>query len=190
MAAVMESPTRDRIVKVSWRVNALQLIFYGLIGIAGYLSFLQQTSQDLLLDYPTSDVAINVGRILLTFTMLIALPLNLNPTIRSGLQFGNFVRGGNPQTQSEIGRVLLTILCIAWQAVIAVLVPGVADVLSILGATVATATMLAIPAYAMSIVMPRTFKTRLQQGIMIVFSLVSVASVPIKFLRLWGVMSK
>lgn len=161
-----------------------------MIGITGYLSFLDQTPQDLLLNYSISDVIMNFGRLLLTFTMLIALPLNLNPTIRSGLQLRQYLRGTESSQDSDATRMVLTLACLACQVVLAILVPGVADVLSLLGATVATATMLTIPAYAMGVILPRTPENRLKQAILILFSLVSVAAVPIKLCRLCGLMGQ
>jgi amino acid permease len=191
VAASMVAPTKARITKVSYRVNALQLAFYCLIGVTGYLSFLEMTPQDILKGYPSSDSFVAGGRFLLTGTMLVAIPLNLNPTIKSALQIGDYLRGDvttTSESRPAAPRVVLAVVCIACQAVLAINVPGVADVLSLLGATVATAMMMVLPAYCMGVIMPRTAKNRAQQAILIFFSLVSVASVPVKVLRMTNVL--
>jgi len=66
---------------------------------------------------------------------------------------------------------------------LAIAVPGVATVLSLLGATVATAMMMAIPAYCMGVILPSTRSTRVQRVVFYAFAVVSFSSVPIKLLR-------
>jgi len=191
VASTMVSPSRARIEKVSFRVNVLQLLFYTLIGVAGYLSFLGDTQSDILLDYSADDLAVAGGRIALTGTMLVAIPLNLHPTIKSALQIGDYCRGeAAPETRAVAPRSILTVVCILCQAGLAIKVPQVGDVLSILGATVATAMMMAIPAYAMAKLTPRSAKSQATQAVLWAFALVSVASVPIKVLRWCGALPK
>jgi amino acid permease len=205
VAEKMVRPTKTRIVKVSSQVNILQLCFYLLIGVTGYLSFLGGTPQDLLRGYDSKDPWVAGGRVLLSCTMLVAIVLNLNPTVRSGLQIVDYFRGdttpllaASPRhdsqgtasfseapEQGKMVRVCLTVVCIFCQAGIAIKVPGVADVLGLLGATVATAMMLAIPAYCMGKVMPKTWQSRLQQAVLLLFALISVASVPVKIYRMF-----
>lgn len=184
VAGSLQRPTEPRIVKISARVNALQLCFYCLIGISGYLSFCDKTPQDILLGYSSSDLAVAGGRVLLTGTMLVAIPLNMYPTVRSALQIGDYFRGGAvPEERVVWPRLILTIGFLAIEALLALVVPGVADVLSLLGATVATAMMLGIPAYAMHVILPGTRANRVKQAVLWFFAAVSVSSVPIKLLR-------
>jgi len=249
VAGSMLRPTKARILKVSARVNALQLGFYALIGVSGYLSFLEQTPQDIILGYNATDLAVAVGRLLLTFTIFVAIPTNLNPTIRSGMALVAHWKHVPPATSPRVApqaappfgamepfpftleeaeeepavmmarplaqeredgmpplrleqapaaqyepsatfRSAFTTVLVVMQAGLAVIVPGVADVLSILGATVATAMMLTIPAYAMGIVLNRTPKRRAMQVVLYLFSIVSAASVPVKLLRAAGLLPK
>lgn len=192
VATRMIEPSRARIVKVSYRVNLLQVCFYSLIGITGYLSFLGTTPQDIIKGYPADDPFVAFGRFMLTGTMMVAIPVNLNPTMRSAIQLKNYfspprepfiATESQPSTNDEVFRVSITLISLFIQAVLAVLVPGVADVLSLLGATVATAMMLAIPAYAMGVVMEPKPTNKAIQVILYIFALVSVSSVPIKILR-------
>jgi len=212
VAGNMVRATKARIVKVSAMVNLVQLIFYLLIGVTGYLSFLDRTPQDIILGYSSNDIAVAVGRFMLTGTMLVAIPTNCIPTVRSGLQLckqlcpgiygedprlladaaavsaGMPAEAPGPVSAESFGprtglvRVVLSVCFLIVQAILAVLVPGVADVLSLLGATVATAMIMAIPAYCMGQIHVMTVKKRLLQATFYFFSLVSLASVPIKIL--------
>jgi len=224
VAGSLVRPTKARIFKVSARVNMLQLAFYSLIGVSGYLSFHQATEQDVTRNYPAGDVFVAIGRAVLTCSTLVAIPMNFHPTLRSGLQIRDYLSQGvpllapsptasprsaststpsasapspqsgsqdqgvsepAPPTSAEHVRIALTLVCVVVQVIAAILVPGVADVLSILGATVATAIMLFIPGYAIGVLMPPTALNRTKQAFLYIFSLVSVMSVPIKIL-IWA----
>eukprot|EP00913_Durusdinium_trenchii_P000129 g117.t1 len=73
-------PTVERTKKISIRVNLFQWLFYSLIGVTGYLSFLDDTSSDILTNYSPHDYFVAAGRCFLTLTMMVAIPANLNPT--------------------------------------------------------------------------------------------------------------
>mmetsp|Transcript_69078 Transcript_69078/g.179456 ORF Transcript_69078/g.179456 Transcript_69078/m.179456 type:complete len:506 (-) Transcript_69078:139-1656(-) len=188
VAASMVMPTKARITKVSARVNGLQLLFYCLVGVSGYLSFLAETPQDILQGYPSGNWLVAGGRLMLSCTMLVAIPLNMVPTVRCFMQMVEYVRGSEATepdaVRSVVPRIALTTVCIVCQALLAIRVPGIADIMSILGATVATAMMLAIPAYCMGKVMPITRRNRALQAALWLFALVSFASVPVKVLRM------
>lgn len=190
VVTMMIMPTRPRIRSVAGKVNALQFVFYCLIGVTGYLSFLSSTQQDLLNNYEDNDVFIVVGRVLLSATMLVAIPLNLNPTVRSGLQLAGYFGGVDLADRSARGgwaaRVTMTAVFLVCAAAIAIVCPGVADVIALLGATVATMLVMVIPAYCMSALRIRTLKVRLQQYVLIGFAVVAFSSVPIKILRMCG----
>lgn len=210
VADALVRPTRVRIQRVGKRVNALQLLFYSLMGVSGYLSFLAATPQDILNGYDESSPFITVGRGLLSCTMLVAIPMNLQPAIRSGLRLLDYCRHG-PQNEGGVSteslaqsdgesftstapgeptglsRAILAGVCVVCQALLAVAVPGVADVLSLLGATVGTAMMLLIPAYCMRTCMPRNAANTARLTVFLFFAVLSVASVPVKVLRMLGV---
>ncbi|CAE8609015.1 unnamed protein product [Polarella glacialis] len=199
VAAQLIQPSTARIIKVSARVNILQLSFYCLIGITGYISFIGKTYSDILKNYSDTDGFVAFGRVMLTFTMMVAIPLNLNPTVKSALQIRDYLypqeqlletapdATGEQRPRSESQRIVLTMICLYCQAVVAVLVPNVGTILSLLGATVATAMMLVIPAYCMGVVQPPTWRRRAQQAVLYIFALVSVTAVPITILELVGV---
>lgn len=230
-------PTKDRIGKVSRWVNGLQLAFYMMIGTTGYLTFLKKTPQDILKGFPDNDPYMAVGRVLLSFTMMITIPINMHPSVRSFLQIRDYFYPDNPilassprsspmpspqaspnmsarplradsgqamVQQASMGaamslsganeralpRIVVTIICIVAEVLTAIAVPGVADVIGLLGATVATAMMMLIPAYCIGKALPHTLANRCQQALLVVFSCVSVASVPIKILQIAGVLQR
>ncbi|CAE7882842.1 Dnah5, partial [Symbiodinium necroappetens] len=169
-------PTRERMKKVSARVNIFQCAFYVLIGVTGYLSFLNATLSDILENYNPTDYFVAAGRCFLTLTMMVAIPANLNPTVKSGVQLKEYFVKSDPtllesptnveeaRDQQPCFRIAVSIACLACQAVVAVNVPNVGTVLSLLGATVATAMMLVIPAYCMGIVLENSLKRRSKQA--------------------------
>ncbi|CAJ1358959.1 unnamed protein product [Effrenium voratum] len=167
----------------------------------GYLSFLDQTCSDILNNYNPKDGFVAAGRCFLTLTMMVAIPANLNPTVKSGVQLKDYFSSAEPlisratstpriSSDRACFRITVSVLCLACQAALAVVVPNVGTVLSLLGATVATAMMLIIPAYCMGVVMEKTVKRQLQQALLYFCSLLSVASVPITFLELANLMGK
>lgn len=195
-------PTRERMKKVSARVNIFQCAFYVLIGVTGYLSFLNATLSDILENYNPTDYFVAAGRCFLTLTMMVAIPANLNPTVKSGVQLKEYFVKSDPtllesptnveeaRDQQPCFRIAVSIACLACQAVVAVNVPNVGTVLSLLGATVATAMMLVIPAYCMGIVLENSLKRRSKQAVLYICALVSVASIPFTLLEALGVISK
>jgi len=225
VAGNMVRATKARIVKVSAMVNLVQFTFYLLIGVTGYLSFLEATPQDITNGYPDNDVAIAVGRFMLTGSMMVGIPINIIPTVRSGLQLVGHLYprllgddgpllaneslasavaangdmraeapaspalGTSLRPQAERVRIVLSVCFLSMQAILAILVPGVVNVLSLLGATVVTAMMMLIPAYCMGCIQRMTPKKRMLQMTFYFFSLVSLASVPIKILTWCKVIS-
>merc|ERR1712008_226092 len=172
--------------------------------------------------YAADDIGIAVVRFELLGTMLVAIPTNSIPTVRSGLQLIEHlcpgVLGEDPRLLADataeqaaasngipaeappvtfspqgpragLVRVVMSVCFLFLQAVLAIVVPGVADVLSLLGATVATAMIMAIPAYCMGKIQILTPKKRMLQATFYFFSLVSLASVPVKILKWCKVIS-
>lgn len=185
VAHTMVNPSHHRIKSISCKVNTLQGLFYSLVGLAGYLSWLHQTPGNLLTAYPANNPSIIVARIMLSITMMVAIPMNFVPTVRSGLQILDYFKDRklDAETRPAFPRVVMTVICCACQVGLAIKVPGVADVLSLLGATVATAMIMGIPAYCMGKVLPKTAKNRVSIATLYVFALIAVSSVPIKILK-------
>lgn len=56
VATTLIRPTKARVTKVSCWVNSVQVMFYLLIAMTGYLSFLGNTDQDIINDFSPSDI--------------------------------------------------------------------------------------------------------------------------------------
>lgn len=95
-----------------------------------------------------------------------------------------------PNAAAERYRLVSTLICLFASAAIAVVVPSVGTVLSLLGATVATAMMMLIPAYCMGVVLPATASRKIQQAVLYFFAAVSFLSVPVTLMELTGAISK
>lgn len=231
VAGKLKRPTGDRLNDISRRVNTLQVCFYSLIGITGYMSFSNNTPGDIIKAYDANNPWLIVGRLMLTLTMIVAIPLNTVPTVQSLLQIRDYCRashvrrrGGPPLLSSpdsspanspqqvrptivpalqpppeaparDPWQVPVTLVSLAVMASIAVVCPQISDIISLLGATIATAMMLTIPAYAMGKIMQENGERlscfcRVQQILLYLFSIVSVSAVPIKLCRWFGVLPK
>lgn len=186
VARTMVVPTSRRIKSISCKVNTLQCMFYSLVGVTGYLSFLSATPGNLITAYSPKNISIVVARCMLTITMCVAIPMNFVPTMRSGLQLVDYFKGQQLEAETRPAgpRILMGVMCFLLQVFVAIKVPNVSDVLSLLGATVATAMMMAIPAYCIGVTMPKTATNRAIQALLYLFALIAVASVPIKVLNM------
>lgn len=218
IAGRLVRPTRARIVKLSSWVALMQIFFYLLIGVAGYLSFLDKTPQDVLQGYDLQDPFVVTARAVLTPSLIVVIGMNLQPAMRSGLRLIDACRGASTETWAPVSPtasppgtppnsprrspqlsvrqapdtehkgpvVVLSLVCLATQACIAIAVPNAADIIGIVGATVGTTMMLLIPAYLMRAVLPNTPANIATRIILYLSAVVSLISVPIKILRLAG----
>merc|ERR1712100_604980 len=83
-------------------------------------------------------------------------------------------------------RVFMTLACLTLQAAVAIVVPGVGDIIAIVGGTIATSIMLVIPAYCMGEVLEMTPARRAARLAMYAFSIVGYATVPAKVVQLFS----
>lgn len=161
-----------RINKICARVAVVEVIFYLLIALGGYLSFLGATEQNILKNYGNT-ISVTICRTLLAFTILVGIPTNMLPTVRSEMGVVDCFRGkgaapssaapllsandgfsdDSPSTpaaheapeHSEVLRLSLSFLSIACQVYTAIKVPNVADVMGFLGGSVGTVLMMVLP---------------------------------------------
>jgi amino acid permease len=185
VAGAMVRPTDTRIKKVSWRVHAFQFIPYAFLGIAGHLSWLDQTPQNILLNYDAGLTPMIISRVILSFTMCCAIPINEVTTVRSFLAvYRNVFPANLPAGAAPRGlHITIALVCLTCQAVFAVMVPGVVSVISVLGATICTVIMMIIPAFCSGKMLPRTPKNLATQIILYGVGLVTFAAVPAKLMR-------
>lgn len=183
VAQELQQPSDDRISKTTCRVALVQFCIYSLIGVGGYLSFLQAAPPNLLSAYPATDPLIFASRVMLSITMLVAIPSNALPTVRSVLCLLELcfpglreeTSGQQPLLASEQQppeaalappcsrdtlRYLMTLLCLLFQLAVAIMVHDVASVVGFLGATVGTVMMLIIPVLIIHLACPDLYSPR------------------------------
>ncbi|CAA9989028.1 transmembrane amino acid transporter protein, putative [Plasmodium knowlesi strain H] len=69
-------PTHRRLTKSAYRSVVLQIIFYSLFGLLGYLSFLTTTKDNIILNYEDTNISILLCKFLLSITFFFSVPLN------------------------------------------------------------------------------------------------------------------
>mmetsp|Transcript_51952 Transcript_51952/g.111117 ORF Transcript_51952/g.111117 Transcript_51952/m.111117 type:complete len:453 (+) Transcript_51952:59-1417(+) len=148
-----------RIQKINRYVVLGELSMYAIVAAGGYLSFLGETSPNILRNYGLGNAA-TVCRLLLSCSLFVATPTLINPTIRS---FQALVGAcapwpipaspkqeplldGGGRVGGERLRLGLTALCLCICVPTSIFIPNVAVVTSYLGATTGTALMCGLPA--------------------------------------------
>jgi amino acid permease len=157
VAGELVQPSAKRANKISIRTAAVQLVLYLVIGICGYASFTRGIQQNFLKGYPDDDQLICMCRMMLSFTIFFGLPMNTNPTARA---FVNLVQALKtlksepllPDTPSDDSdpmrtlRISAGVVVLITGSIVSLYVPGIADVIGILGGSLGTLIMLVFPA--------------------------------------------
>ncbi|KAL4613657.1 putative sodium-coupled neutral amino acid transporter 8 [Arapaima gigas] len=112
------------------------LIIYSLTGIFGYLTFRGDVAADILMSYPGDDVTMIVARLLFGFSIITIYPIILllgrsvilNVLLRFRRRFSVATRSFESRSQ-----VLLTVVWIAVTVLIAMFVPDMSKVISVIG---------------------------------------------------------
>ncbi|CAL1159672.1 unnamed protein product [Cladocopium goreaui] len=186
VAKELVDPNDRRIEKISYRVVGVQFLIYLLLAVPGrsgqsgrssdafcYLTFGDKTAPNLLTNYPANDPWILASRVGLTFTVLVAVATNTNPTVRACLCLLEVIfpslkesaaEGLNtelllktpplvkrpPEDEPQCRRYLryfLSIACLTMDTLVAICVRDVASVVGFLGATMGTLMMMVIPGF-------------------------------------------
>ncbi|KAF4743792.1 hypothetical protein FOZ63_028157 [Perkinsus olseni] len=164
VANELVDPTPKRCFQVSFRVATLQLGFYVLIGVSGYLSFLGTTHQNYITNYSHDDVLINLCRLALALSLMCSIPINTNPTARAAVHFISSMKEMTSRRHPLLGRrdrlpsalrsesrgekvlrISISLALLVVTLTIAILVPGIADVVSLLGGSLGTLLLVTCP---------------------------------------------
>lgn len=204
VACRLKEPSRKRIIAVCSAAVAIQAVFYVLIAVSGYLSFMSGTQQDILQSFPHDDGFLAVSRFLLTCSILVGIPVNDHPTIQSTVDcIRYFTRPANSpllspnsaQAQAPPNpwlRSVIAVLCVFLQFFMAWKVPKVAAVISLLGATCGTVMMFVIPAIVcykkIKSGKEDTTQARVSVVMFILATLVSCIGIVVLFLEFGGVL--
>jgi len=134
--AELQSPMEKRTNKIFNRCISVETCMYLCMGIAGYLSCLNDTPDIFINRVATvgyKDIFMTVGKIAMAFNLLMAIPINLNPC---RLQLIVLLKREKKQT--NVLHYGLTAGLIAAAAGIAVIFPNVYSAFGILGGFFAT----------------------------------------------------
>jgi solute carrier family 36 (proton-coupled amino acid transporter) len=127
------NPTMERMKKVTRRSLWIMTILFFSLAMFGYLSCLNDTPDLIILrDRPkdiSNDAAMVVCRVLVTFTMSIAIPINLNPC-RVSIQKLVFKTEGKASNVMHYG---ITLGIILTSLILAIFLPDIKIVFNFLG---------------------------------------------------------
>ena len=148
VATELVDPSYKRSTKITFRAVCIQLVFYLLIAVCGYISFGKSVEQNFIKNYSYSDKLITLCRILLALTIFFGLPLNTNPTAKALVNIlfekdGLLIEVEDPMRKL---RITIGVAVLIIGAIVSLFVPGIADVVGILGGSFGTLIMLVFPA--------------------------------------------
>jgi len=86
VAEEMANPTDPRILKVAIRAGAVEYLVYLSAGVLGFLSFLDNTEDNVLKNFPSGEAGLTFVRIALSVGIILSIPIN---TIAVGLSGKN-----------------------------------------------------------------------------------------------------
>eukprot|EP00929_Paragymnodinium_shiwhaense_P044677 TRINITY_DN22903_c0_g1_i1.p1 TRINITY_DN22903_c0_g1~~TRINITY_DN22903_c0_g1_i1.p1 ORF type:complete len:422 (-),score=79.01 TRINITY_DN22903_c0_g1_i1:51-1316(-) len=153
IAQKLQAPSDGRFGRMVGAQTLIMTVGYVLIAVSGYLSFLDGTSQDFLTNYELGDLCIIASRVLLSWTLIFACPINICPGIQSLFNIldrwqTRRTGGGADQglySKASI-RIPVTTACFAFSLGVALRTPHVADLISTLSAFLSAPLMFAFPA--------------------------------------------
>lgn len=120
----------------------IELVFYVLMGLGGYLSFRGLTKQDFILNYRNDDVSMFAVRCVYGVVVCLGAPINLSPAASS---IQGLLRGDGAKSSCALHFVVVTVI-IAGCTFVALLDEHIADVIGLIGASFGTLIVLAWPA--------------------------------------------
>ncbi|XP_063332598.1 putative sodium-coupled neutral amino acid transporter 8 [Pelmatolapia mariae] len=113
------------------------LVIYTLTGVYGFLTFGQDVASDILMSYPGNDVVMIVSRLLFGISIITIYPIILllgrSVILNLMLRVRRHYRGIVTHSFENRCRVVLTVAWITFTLLIAMFVPDMSDVISIIG---------------------------------------------------------
>ena len=156
VAGELVDPSERRSTKVALRAALVQLVLYLVISVCGYASFGRSIAQNFIKNYPEDDSMITVCRMLLSMTIFFGLPMNTNPTAKALVSLLSSQKNDTltesllppitPRTTDNYLRIGMGVGVLVTGAIVSLFVPGIADVISVLGGSFGTLIMLVFPA--------------------------------------------
>jgi amino acid permease len=165
VAGELVDPCKRRSTKIALRAAAVQVVLYLIISVSGYLTFGRSVAQNFITNYSIHDPLIKMCRIMLSITIFFGIPMNTNPTAKALVNLLSSSDQGSkdgldspllsptlkdtPRGLEDLHRGLrigIGVMVISIGAIVSLFIPGIADVVSILGGSFGTLIMLVFPA--------------------------------------------
>ena len=157
VAGELVDPSDRRSTKIALRAALVQLVLYLIISVCGYASFGRSIAQNFIKNYPQDDSLMTLCRILLSLTIFFGLPMNTNPTAKALVSLmtknadhqsltESLLPPITPRTNNNTLRITMGVLVLVLGATVSLYVPGIADVVGVLGGSFGTLIMLVFPA--------------------------------------------
>jgi amino acid permease len=126
-----------RMRKVTHRSIVLQQLFYLILGIFGYLSTLDKTTAVILDRRPptmfTFDWFMCIGRVFMSLTLTLAIPLVMYPCRKSISDMYFRMRGTALKNEYDILHVVVTLMILTFITICGIFVPNILFVFNFLG---------------------------------------------------------
>ena len=184
VANELVDPSHRRSTKITSRAALIQLVFYLSIAVCGYVSFGKSVEQNFIKNYSDNDPLITMCRVLLGVTIFFGLPLNTNPTAKAVLNMMMLHKDtpllGPVEDPTKDTRIGVGVAVLVVGATVSLFVPGIADVICILGGSLGTLIMLVFPAVIYgSVYREEMYRTeeRVMVGLLLVAACISFTSV-------------
>ncbi|TWW68107.1 putative sodium-coupled neutral amino acid transporter 8 [Takifugu flavidus] len=133
----MENQKLSHWVLISVLSMIFCLVIYTLTGVYGFLTFGQEVASDILMSYPGSDVVIIISRLLFGISIITIYPIILllgrSVLLNLVVRLQRNRRGVVTKSFESRCRVILTVIWIAVTLLIAMYVPDMSEVISVIG---------------------------------------------------------
>ncbi|TMW56397.1 hypothetical protein Poli38472_006407 [Pythium oligandrum] len=201
----LKKPTRRRLKNIVTCTMASTWFFYMVVGFTGYFFAYRQVGgvkDDILNNFAGNDQLVNIGRLGLLVTILLSMPLIIQPCRRNSIRLYTYVQGflqssnqsseelrllttptvtreplqqTAPVLSPKITHALLTILILTSTVSLALVLPGVAVVWNIMGSTVGLLISYVLPCISYALIRqnkPHTDRRRLTAWVIFAISAV------------------
>lgn len=143
VATSLKQADAESIQRVSFYSVCIELVFYAVMGLAGYVSFRGHTKQDFILNYRSDDMTMFCVRCMYGIVVCLGAPINLSPAASSILGLLNL---GEARASRKAQHCIVVTSIIAVCVCVALWSEKVADVIGLIGASFGSLIVLVWPA--------------------------------------------
>lgn len=131
----LKTPTLAKATQVIAGNIIIAFLVYGTLGLFGYLAFLEKTDGNILENYAPENIAIQLGALAMTISVVFYIPLNTHPCRITIDWMITSLSKELAKVDITVRYVVETIIMDALALLIAIAVPNVVVVFGLLGAT-------------------------------------------------------